>query len=563
MENALVIIHAEDIPAAEEIAKSLAEYTVYTCDPILIDKIAASSLNNAELFTCGNCPEYSHLDRWSHSAAYALEKKIDVAVQVLAPEVSLSSWQHLNHYYLFMSIGWYASLWDEFLKGKETKKIHVLICDNPAHYYWPSFVPALLLMEKMKAKGVAFNAFVYGKRQDDTDVIPDFRLDGENPVRHDIVAHLPTCMYDHAYFNQELKASGNGILNVRSKYWDTPVDATATIGLVRIKDVSSNLPAGLQERHDTIAACILDSLIILLKPYIGSHDYLTRQSAYIVSLYKSQLITHFMLEEYFKEQKPSKLLISDHDFGFHGPLYSFVKNHQIPVVIIPHSKIIHTMEFGCDNSIALTHPIQGESFSDCNSRRVRSFDLAFPENFSGSTAFPERVRRIGLLLNALSLEGVLFCAHSLYVAGIVKIDQWCRQHGVELSIRCRPGHSLMKILEDEIGIHPNSLRAALSVPLVDYAKGVDLCLMYGTPTTGALEFLKQSIPILNPVPKGLSRLEGCFANTRVVPRGSVENILDTLDTFTADTSNFFLFRTNQFNNYVSSFSDARPLRDFL
>ena len=228
IENALIIINANDIPAAIATADTLQDYKVYIFDPTLLEKVAVTTLRNIHLMNWDNCQEYRELERGSHAAAFEIEKELNLVVSELIPDISLCSWQHLSLYYLFLSLQWYTGLWKEMLRGITNSKFYVFVCDNPSHYYLPSFIPSLLLLEYLTANGLKYSAFSYGERPDDTDIIPNLTKLA-HPEHYDILVHIPTCFYDHSYFNDELKCSEKSVINFQSKYWHTPVDALSLI----------------------------------------------------------------------------------------------------------------------------------------------------------------------------------------------------------------------------------------------------------------------------------------------------------------------------------------------
>jgi len=563
VENVIVIVNSADIPAAESIAAGLSDYKIYFFDPTLSDKILESKLAHASLVAWQNCPEYPELTKWAHSTAFELERELDAAAQKIVPEVSLLSWQHLSLYYFLLSVRWYEGLWREALLHTADTKFFVIVCDNPAYYYLPSFIPAMLLLRNLMSNGAEFSAFTCGGRADDTDVVPD--LAGVNPESDiaDILVHIPTTFYDRNYFSAELQASGKRVIALQSKYWHASIDASTQVGLSSVERQVAGLPESCREKITAFASCLEGKLDTLLARYLALPAYRSRQCRHLANVYKSQLVTYYLLEEYFRQRAPAKILLSEHDAGFHGPIFSFADRHHIPVLIVPHSKVCADIEFDGRNAVSLTHPIQGECISDRNGKRVLNFNLAFPEKFAGSTLFPERITRVGLILNGLTLNGILITRYAAYMEGIRQISEWCAKNGVELSIRCRPGMTMYHDLEQATGIGRDALEDALRVPMAQFAESCDLHLMYDTPTTGALHFLQNSIPILNPVPDDLSWSEACIANAKVVPRGSVTATLNTLDSFLSDTTNYFLFRNVQFKEYVSLFTGAYPLRHFL
>ena len=562
LENALIITSAGDIPAAVSVAETLRQYKVYIVDPTLLERVSASPLQNIQLVNWENCLAYPELERWSHSEAFEIERKLDAAVGELLPGISICSWQHLSLYYLLMALRWYRNLWNEVLGDLPDSKYYVFVCDNPSYYYLPSFVPALMLLEYLTAHGSDYSAFSYGKKPNDSDIVPDlFRA--SQAEQYEILAHLPTCFYDHPYFNEELRSTGKSVISLESKYWSVPVAARATVGLTRIGGNDAALTGVLGIDSESVSRRIAEVLELLLAPYIGSLGYRTLQAQSLADLYKAQITTYFLLKKYFNGKNPSKVLLSDHDAGFHGPIVSFAQHHGIPVLLLPHSKGIGDIEFDGDLVTCLSHPIQGYTISDRQGKKVPTFPLLYPEKFVGGSAMPQRIKRIGLLLNGLSLNGILGSRYLPYLGGIKEIARWCEANGIELGIRCRPGQSLVDIIAGETGISTVALRGALAVSMADFASGHDLCLMYGSPTTAALEFLRNSIPILNPIPQDLSRSELNTVNSKVVPRASVAATLEMLDGFVADGVNFCNFRNAQFREYLNLFGNAFPLRHFL
>ena len=563
-EHAVIITHEDDIPPALNIISNLEEhYKVFVFDPYLVDKLAIHGISNIELVTIDRIVDYPTLYKVCHSTAFEFEKELEAAAQTIIPDVSILAWQHLNLFHIFLAVRWYSSLWPEVLGRLTGRKLHVFVCDNPAQYYDASFIPSLLLMQVLASTHIGFSAYSYGKKDDYTDLTPDFFGESPEPLACDIFAHLSTCFYDFRYFNDELAASGKTVIHMRSREWSVPINAVRTIGLGKRETLADRLPAEFLEKEAAFFNCVKDKLDTLLEPYIRTQSYRNRQAAHIANVYTSQLAAYYQLEEYFTRKKPSKILLSDHDAGFHGPIVSFSEKNGIPVLLLPHSRTSGNIEFDGSNMVSLVHPVQGESVTDRNGKRILTHTLAYPESFYPTTVFPAPVKKVGLLLNTLSQNGVMFTRYGSFIAGIKKITQWCKNNGIELSIRCRPHLPLLTVLSGATGMEVGELKQAISVSLVDYAKSCDVCLMYGAPTAGALDFLKHSIPVLNVLDDDLTLHESSTINAKVIPRSSVDAALTMLDTFVSDPANLFDFRNTQFINYINLYNNAYPLRHFL
>ncbi len=562
MENSIIIINAADIPPAIQIARNLSSYTVYTFDPILVDPISSSGLGNIVYIPFDNCPLYHELDASAHSAAFELERALDLEVRDIVPEVSIEGWQHLNLYYILITLKWYAALWANFGNRLAGTKVHLFICDTPGSYYFNSFIPSILLLWHLKCNDIEFSGFTYGSKDDDSHLIPELSTENHDEGLEQLLIHLPTCWYDINYFFQELISTGKTLINIEAKNFNIPLPAIKTLALVGVEKILSSLPEEIRTKIKDFSHQLAETLDRILQPYLVIPNYRQRQAQHLNSIYCAQLVTYYQLSRHFKESKPSRIVLSDHDAGFHGPIISFAQKHSLPVILLPHSKCVNDLEFKYRNITVLSHPIHGQEIFDAHHRSVLNFKIAYPETFRSSSIL-SGIRTISLLLNSLSLNGFYFTRYQPYMHGIRQIVSWCNEHGIALKIRCKPSYSIISLLERDIGVSAAELIRNANESMEQHAESCDLCLMYDMPTTGALHFLKDSIPILNPVVEPLAPSEMTLGNARLVPQESVENTLLRLKWFTSDPTALFYFRTEQFRNYITLFQNARPLRAYL
>ncbi len=562
MENLIIIISAADIPPAIQIARNLPSYTIYTFDPILVDQISSSGLENINFIPFDNCPLYHELDASAHSAAFDLESALDLEVREIIPEVSIAGWQHLNLYYILIALKWYTALWENLGNKLSGTKVHLFICDTPGSYYFNSYIPSILLLWYLKCSDIDFSGFTYGSKDEDTHLIPDLSEKNPNEELEQLLIHVPTCWYDIKYFFQEMLSTGKTLVNIEAKHFNIPLPAIRTLALVEVENTLSGLPEEIRKIIHDFSIALTEKLDQIFESYLVIPNYRQRQIRHITNIYCTQLVTYYQLSRYFEKSKPSRIVLSDHDAGFHGPIISFAQKHSLPVIFLPHSKCVNDIEFKYRNITVLSHPIHGQEIFDANRKSVLNFKIAYPETFSGSTVV-SGIKTISLLLNSLSLNGVYFTSYQPYMHGIRQIVAWCNDKGIALKIRCKPSYSIISLLERDIGISAAELMKNANETMEQHTNGCDLCLMYDMPTTGALHFLQDSIAILNPIVESLAPSEMTLGNARIVPQESVENTLLRLNRFTSDPSSLFYFRTEQFRNYIALFQNARPLRAYL
>lgn len=558
MAHILLVMSSYDVAAATDMAAGLGDdYLTWYFDPTLEDTMTGGALRRPELVLPDSLPDYAAIEPQAHALADALEQALMEEMAPILGDVSLRGWQALNLYYLFVGHLWYSQLWDALRERCAGHTLHLPVNDNPASFYWPSFVPALLLMQRLDAWGVAYRISHYGGRADESDVIPDLQGQAE---RYDVLTHLPTCFYDAPYFAAEIKAAGKRSINIEPKYWGVPLQPDRQLKMLRIDHAHlaalglvSMVPHG--ER-------LLHALHRLLTPYFANHEYRARQALQLAKLYQSQLVMLQLLERHFGNHRPGQMLLSDHDAGFHGPLLSYAQRHRIPVLQLPHAKVSISSAFRSEQLTALTHPMQGLPMLRGDGRQLRRHALAYPEACSGDSA-SRPMRRVGLLLSGISLNGVLSTRPPAYLAGIAAIAGWCRAHGIELSIRNRPGQTLLRQIEQRAGIARETQQAGIACTLAEFVQGLDLCLMYDAPTSAAIECLRNQVPVLNPVAEPLSPAETLWSDARLMPRDDLAGTLARLDLFRRDEDAFNQFRRRQFADYLSAGAEAHSLRRFL
>lgn len=563
MENLLIVLNTEDIPVALQVAGSVASYKAYCFDPILLDRMLIAGLVHSELITWENCVMYGALDAWANNAASELEAELAATAMDVMPEVSIDCWQHLNLYYLFMASKWYGVMWQALGSHFHGHKLHLFICNNPLAYYFNSFIPSVLLLNYCSTNGIEFAAYAYGQKESNADLVMNLPGVRAKAAEEFIVAHMPTCMYDIHHFNQEMQASGKRIVNLDAKYFNMPVWHHETFPVARLAEMLPQLPPTMAERLSELRFALMGRLDTLLHAHIPTNHYRIRQAEHIAEIYVAQMLSYHLLQQYFGEARPSKLLMSDHDTDFHGPLISFAQSHHLPVLFVPHSKTTSDVYFKYPNITCFTHPIQGDVINTPAGRALPNVRLNFPETFQFATHKPGGIRKVALLLQVISLNGIYITRYGPYLEGVKKMVAWCRKHQLDFSIRCKPSYSIIKLLAEETGVDGVSLIETANMPMAQYAASSDLCLMYDSPTSAEMEFLTRGIPVLNPIPKPLVNIESMVCNPQVIARETMDEVLRQASLLVTDPVSLDRFRQRQFREYLNLFQNAQALRSFL
>ncbi len=562
MKDVFVILHPQAIPITQQLCANLPDYEVFLFDFMLADLAIDAKLHQVQVFPEIEGPSYVSLDREAHAAAKAFEEALN-SVQHALSGVSIVGWQHLTLWYFFLALRWYTALWHSAGARLTGHRVHVPVNQCSGEFAFDSFVPAATLIDYLQRQRIEGSSYAYSTENVPPDRVPDLSGVAKGDGSAWLLVHVPTCFYDNAYFGQELRASEKRIVNLHARRWNVPVEADQTIGLIPTSELLTSLAPATQLRIDSACTAMSASLEPLLAAHFSSPQYRARQAQSILNLYRAQLVTYFGLEKYCHTDPPAKLVLSEHDTGFHGPLVSFAESRSLPVILVPHSKVVGDLEFGYENILVLTHPMQGTSIHDAHGRSVTNHPLAYPESFCSNSGIGDGLRTLSLLLTSQSFNGIHIAAPGPYMDGIKRIVAWCRAHDVHVKIRCKPGFTLFALLHAYVGADPAVLARNADESMDDHVRGCDLCLMYESPTTGSLFFLRRSVPVLMTTLADLATHQRALLRADLIAPESVETTLRRLDAFHADPLALYAFRAAQFSAYVGGFARARPLRCFL
>jgi len=563
MRETVLILHADSIAGAQQICAGLQDYDIYLFDPALGDAVAASGLRNVELVTGLGGPPYHFIDRDAHEAAFALEAELDLAQRECETGISIFGWQHLSLYYLLLTLRWYSGLWERHGSRLQQRRIHLLINDNAAEFQANSFLPALPLISYLQESGIAFKTYEYGAKGTPEYPVPDLSGDVPDGESEYILTHLSACFDDVSYLGDEISAAGKPVINLESKEWNVVLPGSQQVGLTDAQNVVAELPAELQDQLDQFTWTLHEAVERLLTPHIKLANYRARQVDHIVHQYQAQLVAYFELQRFFEDTVPSKLLLSEHDTGFNGPLISFAEERSLPVILLPPAKVASDIEFTYGSILVLAHPMQGRAIYNPNRRPVRTLPISYAERFASTSAVGAGLRAISLILNAVSLNGVPFASIDLYLDGIKRIVAWSKDNDVALKIRCKRGGSIIRLLDASLGIDADMLTRNLDTTIEEYARDCDLCLMYELPSIDALHFLCNSIPIFNPIVTEHTPAQLALSNPDVMPAENLSTALQRMDGFKSDPLTLYAFRDAQFRAYLGLFQTARALRVYL
>ena len=563
MKDVLVILNKEDLPSAKVLAGRLENYCVNVYDPILVDLAIDCGLKNVHFIEWPQSPCLKEISEEAHVSAEKIEGELDAALGDLTIDVSIVSWQHLQWYFFFLQVKWYQRLWAAFIGALRGSTLHIFVCEQPQQYYFNSFVPSLLLIRAARSEGVQFTAYAYGSRPDLSVLVPNIPDTEFENAEGAVLVHIPTCFYDIHHFNKEFAATGKKIINFKSILFDVPVAAHMHIEFVPIHQ--GRPPSG-QIASEVImpaTARIKAILVPVMRSILALERCAENQADYVACRYLQQFFTFFKLKEQCVRSRPSKLVISDHDTGFHGPLFSFATLYRIPVFTLPHSKFTHDFRHRHENITALTHAIQGIEIHNGFARRVNRAPIAYPEEAGIQLPRPRELRKIGILLNAISLNGVLSSNYAKYVFGLREIDRFCKAQQLAFEVRGKPGYTISSVLQSAVGLEKATIPPPAAKGLLEFAAECDLCLMFGAPSSAMLDFLFLGVPVLNPITEELTQPQLAGTHPDLIPIESVPETLARIAVFQKDPGLLFQFAVSQNKKLFELLAEAKPVHSYI
>ena len=296
------------------------------------------------------------------------------------------------------------------------------------------------------------------------------------------VTHIATCYHHHDQFQAEIARAFPSNIDLPSSHWDIPVRRQGAM----------KVPLERLPRDCVSAAALLyrEAARQVLTEHLGallpSRPALQVQVETLAERCLVQAIHYEGLRDCLRGTRPH-FVITDHDTGSNGPLFSVAAKLGSPITVLPRS----TYAAG-----AIPHPLNvrvlerdgmGTPVRSVWGEKVRTVGVRI-----GRAAVPaprERAATVCLLVNTLSSQGLSY----IDFAGLARfhraLAQQCAARGARLIVRLKPNNGGLRMAASALGLAAESLQAVLDLKLEQIADATDLCVCVGEPTTGGIEFL--------------------------------------------------------------------------
>lgn len=296
------------------------------------------------------------------------------------------------------------------------------------------------------------------------------------------VTHIATCYHHHEHYQAEIARAFPANIDLPSAHWDIPVRRRGTM-----KVPLAQLPG------DAVSAAALlyrEAARQVFTEHLGelvpNRQALQIQADTLAERSLVQAIHYEGLRDALRGTRPH-FVITDHDTGSNGPLFSVAARLAAPITVLPHSSyatgaIPHSLNVRVierDGFATPTRTVWGEKLRTVGARL-------------GPVANPqprERVRTVCLLVNTLASQGLSY----IDFAGLARFHRalalQCAARGVELIVRLKPNNAGLRMAASALSVPAETLQAVLDTKIEQIAQRTDLCISYGEPTTAGIEFL--------------------------------------------------------------------------
>ena len=295
--------------------------------------------------------------------------------------------------------------------------------------------------------------------------------------------HLPTVYAHLQHYREQILHRYPKATELPSPFWDIPLTRERR----QLLPLRTLTPEWVDERcalYRTRAANVLDTALTELLPQPEPRRL---QVDLMADQCHLQAINYLGLLRALKGTRPH-LIITEHDTGAVGPLFSVAERLGSAITVVPHSSypsqpLPHEVNVTAIERDGFASPVRSVWGARVNTRPIRLTPRR-PMCPRG------KVRTVCLLLNSLASYGISY----INLAGLAdfhkRLQQLCQKHGVELAVRLKPGAACLPVAAGALGISPQVLQSVAELPLDQLAQAADLCISYGELTSAAIEFFE-------------------------------------------------------------------------
>jgi hypothetical protein len=304
------------------------------------------------------------------------------------------------------------------------------------------------------------------------------------------VTHIPTCYHHLASFQAEIARAFASNIDLPSPFWDIPVR--------RDRPLWQRIDALPRDQVETGCVTYHERARQVFETHLGDllpqRSALHQQAECMAAQSYMQALNYRGLRQALNGARPH-FVLTDHDTGSNGPLFSVAAELGAPITVLPHSSyptgaIPHSLNVRVIERAGFATPtrsVWGEKVATLGVR------LGKPV----ARVDRSRVRTVCLLMNTMFSQGLShidFAGLSNFHAQLVPL---CERHGASVLVRLKPNGAGVALAAKVLRISADDLHTVLRAPIEEVATLTDLCITYGEPTTAGIDFLAAGSLVLH------------------------------------------------------------------
>ncbi len=293
------------------------------------------------------------------------------------------------------------------------------------------------------------------------------------------LTHIPTCLYDAPAFEAAVSQTFTRNIDLPSLMWDVPLRRGTSFLLQRIEAVPIDADCvSYRERARQIFSERLARLI-------PSQAALTQQADAFASRCHLQAVNFVGLRRALAGSRPH-FVLSDHDAGNNGPLFSVAAELDCAITVLPHSAyptslMPHARRVTAIELEGVGVPVRTVLGVPVPTRAVR---------FRASATAADRTapRRVCLLLNSMEGDSLSYVDFFALIKFHKALAALCAAQEWALSVRLKPGSPGLNVVASALAMPTGYFLRTMAQPIDEVARDADICIAFGEPTSATIAF---------------------------------------------------------------------------
>lgn len=306
----------------------------------------------------------------------------------------------------------------------------------------------------------------------------------------DAVVHIATCFYDATTFGAAIQARFPRLLDLPGSYCDVAVHRPVPL-LMNLTDLPPQAQDPRVLRYGERAQAVLADELAAWMPQRAA---LHQQATLWAERCRQQAHNFLALRQALRGRQPH-FVVSDHDTGMNGPLYSAAAELGSAITVLPHSlyatsALPHARRVTAVERAGFAAPVRSVLGQPVAVRAVRFRAVPRPQP-------REAAGRVCLLLNTMLSEGLNPIDFFPLVAFFKRLSALCARHGADLQVRLKPSTPALQVVAAAFGEPPGWFQRSFARPIDEMADESDLTINYGEVTGGVVHFLDSASLVLH------------------------------------------------------------------